>query len=495
VSEVPPVHVLFWFDVEDYLTPESDDALLGLLDCFERQGVQGTWKVVAEKARVLEERGREDVIRALQRQDIGYHTDTHSQHPVLAEYLRSAGWEDGVEEIIRRERPGYEDTVRILGPSSTFGQAGGSWAPQIYPFMRDAGIPLFMDEASHIGLDGAPFWYCNVPHINRLETRVTRMDFEAGEEGLRQGIGRFDEIHRDVVDDGGGLISIYYHPCEFATLAFWDGVNFARGQQPPRPQWKPAPLRGAQQMAAGLELFDRYLGHVVAQPGVEVLTGRQLLNLLPDNAADRVFSIAELADMLTFSSGAIEHRFVDADTVLAPSEIFALVVEALLQIMLTITDEETENSADTALDLTQMRVVVGQDTPLGPVRRQATTLQPDAPLASDQLLEAAIDVDRYLQHHGRMPDAIWLGSEAIAPADFLITAADLLRKMAAAQRSRQVTLPSTIPLRTGHLDSERHVHDDVWNWVVFAKDFDAPGLIELARLQAWTLKPALLHYG
>ena len=118
MSEVPPVHVLFWFDVEDYLTPESDDALLGLLDCFERQGVQGTWKVVAEKARVLQERGREDVIRALQRQDSGYHTDTHSQHPVLAEYLRSAGWEDGVEEIIRRERPGYEDTVRILGPVS-----------------------------------------------------------------------------------------------------------------------------------------------------------------------------------------------------------------------------------------------------------------------------------------------------------------------------------------------------------------------------------------
>ncbi|MEC8933075.1 MAG: hypothetical protein VYB08_16750 [Candidatus Latescibacterota bacterium] len=232
MSEVPPVHVLFWFDVEDYLTPESDDALLGLLDCFERQGVQGTWKVVAEKARVLEERGREDVIRALQRQDIGYHTDTHSQHPVLAEYLRSAGWEDGVEEIIRRERPGYEDTVRILGPSSTFGQAGGSWAPQIYPFMRDAGIPLFMDEASHIGLDGVPFWYCNVPHINRLETRVTRMDFEAGEEGLRQGIGRFDEIHRDVVDDGGGLISIYYHPCEFATLAFWDGSTSPAANNP-----------------------------------------------------------------------------------------------------------------------------------------------------------------------------------------------------------------------------------------------------------------------
>ena len=94
------VYTLFWFDVEDYLTPESDDALKGLLEVFEACGVQATWKMVAEKARVLEERGRSDIIRLLQRQDIGYHTDNHSQHPVLAEYLADAGWEDGVEEVM-----------------------------------------------------------------------------------------------------------------------------------------------------------------------------------------------------------------------------------------------------------------------------------------------------------------------------------------------------------------------------------------------------------
>ena len=34
--------VLFWFDVEDYITPESDDALKGLLEIFESHGVQGS---------------------------------------------------------------------------------------------------------------------------------------------------------------------------------------------------------------------------------------------------------------------------------------------------------------------------------------------------------------------------------------------------------------------------------------------------------------------
>jgi hypothetical protein len=483
-----PVHVLFWFDVEDYLTPESDDALLGLLECFERHGVQATWKVVAEKARVLEERGRSDIIRALQRQDIGYHTDNHSQHPVLAEYLRDAGWDDGVEEIIRRERPGYEDTVRILGPSSTFGQAGGSWAPQLYPFMRDAGIGLFMDEASHVGLDGAPFWYCNVPHINRLEGRVTRTAFDRGDEGLTEGIEHFDAIHRDVAEDGGGLISIYYHPCEFATLAFWDGVNFARGQQPPRADWKPAPLRGAQEMAAGLEVFDRYLAHIVAQPGIEVVTGRQVLNLLPDQAADRLFTFTELADLLTFTDGAIEHRFVDAQTTLAPSEIFSLVVEALLQILMTV----AEDGADVPLDLTQIQMAVEEDTPLGPVRRQESAIEAGTAIDMDLFLEGAVDARQYLQHHDRMPDAVWLGSQPLSPADFLATAADLLRKLNSASQSRPVSLPTSILISRGQLASERHIREDVWGWVIFPKGFDAPHLLELARLQTWTLKPAIL---
>ena len=105
-------YTLFWFDVEDYITPASDEALKGLLEIFEAQGVQATWKLVGEKARVLAARGRSDIIRLLQRQDIGYHTDNHSQHPVLAEYLRDMGWEDGVAEVRRLEAPGYRDLVR-----------------------------------------------------------------------------------------------------------------------------------------------------------------------------------------------------------------------------------------------------------------------------------------------------------------------------------------------------------------------------------------------
>ena len=470
--------VLFWFDVEDYITPESDDALKGLLEIFEAHGAQATWKLVAEKARVLEARGRTDIIRLLQRQDIGYHTDTHSVHPVLAEYLRDMGWEDGVQEVFRREATGYRDLIRICGPASTFGQAGGSWAPQIYPVLQELDIPLFMDEASHVGLDGEPFYYCRTLHINRMEDRTTRMSFRHGDEGLEEGKRRF----ADICGGGeGGLVSIYYHPCEWATHGFWDGVNFGRGANPPRSEWKPAPLRTQKEMRAGLELFSRYLGYVKDYPGVEIITGRQVVNALPDDTGDLHIDLEELAQIIDFPDGAISYCRLQ-DCSLSPSELFCMVAEGLL---LCLNDGEEQSGHGGHLH-------TPTPTPYGPTRRISSSPRPGTPLSSAALFEGAADALQFIEVHERLPDCVWLGSQRLAPADFLVTAAELLRGVAAA-RGAGGSIPDSIPLRTGSLDLERQIADSPWGWVIFPPDFEAPGILELARLQTWTLKPALLQ--
>lgn len=122
-TEEAPVLVSFWFDTEDYLLPASDDAAMRLARIFESQGVRATFKVVGEKARVLRERGRADVIAALGRHDIGYHTDFHSVHPTPSEYSRDLGWEEGVEEFLRREGQGLRDVAEIFGRASGAGSS------------------------------------------------------------------------------------------------------------------------------------------------------------------------------------------------------------------------------------------------------------------------------------------------------------------------------------------------------------------------------------
>jgi hypothetical protein len=457
-------YALFWFDVEDYITYESDDALMGLLDIFEVQGVQATWKVVGEKARSLQERQRRDIIRLLQSQDLGYHTDTHSQHPVLAEYLEHLGWEDGIAEAARRETPGYEDLCRIIGPSSTFGQAGGSWAPHIAPLMRRWDIPLFMDEAGHIGLDGGPFWYGGVLHVNRLEERCTRMAFEAGAAGLEAGNKAFDALAAK-----GGLVSIYYHPCEFATHAFWDGVNFANGANPPSNQWRQAPIRTPDERRQGLAYFASYLRHIRQSPETEILSGRQLIGLLPDLAAGQAYSAKQIAAWTAFADGGISYTTTDELT-LSPAELFHLTVHTLTALV-------DGDATDQVLA-----------SPDGPTRRVVSSLPEGTSLNANALLNACRDLRDFLAIHLRLPDAVHLGVERLSPADFLLSAADLLRT-----RLVRGSFPDSVSLRRGQLALEHHVRADSWDWPIFPAGFKGERLIELARLQTWTLKPALLR--
>src|SRR6266403_482142 len=82
-----PVYVVLWFDTEDYIEPAADDAALRIANDLTGMGVRATFKVVGEKARVLESRGRKDVVHALAAHNIGYHSNFHSIQPVPAVYL------------------------------------------------------------------------------------------------------------------------------------------------------------------------------------------------------------------------------------------------------------------------------------------------------------------------------------------------------------------------------------------------------------------------
>jgi len=134
------VYVVLWFDTEDYILPESDDAAKRLATFLTEQGIQATFKVVGEKARARSSDATAPTsIAALQKHAIGYHANTHSQHPTPAEYESLLNWETGVAEFTRRERPGYDDVQRIFKQKpccyGTAGQlvgaAGVSFAGQL----------------------------------------------------------------------------------------------------------------------------------------------------------------------------------------------------------------------------------------------------------------------------------------------------------------------------------------------------------------------------
>src|SRR5262249_52777677 len=162
---------------------------------------RATFKVVGEKARTLERRKRTDVIAALKKHEIGYHSNWHSTQPTPAMYLSPLGWDEGVSEFDRREGPGRADVQRIFGAApSCYGQPGSSWGPQSYGAMKKWGMKVYLDAGQHVALDGKPCYYAGVFNLYQLRHQ-TRADLNKPEL-LEKARVRFGEARKALLAEG-----------------------------------------------------------------------------------------------------------------------------------------------------------------------------------------------------------------------------------------------------------------------------------------------------
>ncbi len=472
---VAPVYVILWFDTEDYILPQDDDAAKRLAEMLTTLGVRATFKVVGEKARVLEARGRRDVIAALKRHDIGYHSNTHSQQPTIAVYLQNAGWDEGRAEFFRRESQGAPDVERIFVVKvDAYGQPGSAWAPQAYPALHDMDIGMYLDEADHVGIDDQPFYYGGMLNVFKMRSNLARMNLSGGA-SLAEGKTRFTTAYDALRAKGGGTISIYYHPNEWVQTEFWDAVNFTHGANPPPDQWKRPGTRPPAETEQAFKDFEQYVRFMKDLPGVRFVTATELMNIYEDAAMTRSFSAAELVTLARPLQDEITFQRFDRYAVSA-ADAFGLLTAALA------------NFADGHGVPGQSRVT----RLYGPAR---TYIAPIGSAHSSQFAWSAFaaavrDTRDFYTKAGRVPDEIWIGPESLAPADYLAMVARVFDEVVSTGHA-----PAVVERRAGRFTADRYVAQDapaLWGWIIFPEGFHAPHLMELARLQAWTLKPAVL---
>ena len=444
-----PVYVMLWFDTEDYIEPSSDDAALRLAKDLTGLGVRATFKVVGEKARVLQQRGRTDVIRALRQHDIGYHSDNHSIQPTPSVYLREMGWLDGAAEFERREGRGVADIKRIFGMTpSCYGQPGSSWGPQSYRALRRMGIPMYLDEGTQVGLNAQPFWFGGLLNVFQMQRFLIRPELN-DDSKLPLTFARFDEVAAELRAKGGGVISSYYHPNEFVTTEFWDGVNFAQGASRERSDWQRPKTRTPEESERCYRVLTAYVKHALAVPGVKFVTARELPRLYapPVNPqpADRVAAAQQLRRGITFLT--------------------------------------TQNGAYSPAELLQTLLGMKPMAVEGPSARVESTLR-SSDISKPMFERARVDAVNFIEQNGRLPSEVWIGSQRLSLADFAATLAANAGSTAAA-----------VTTQKGNLEIEKYISNDPvksFQWAIHPVGFSAPGLLELARLQAWTLKPAVL---
>lgn len=467
------LYVFLWFDTEDYISPESDDAAKRIADFLSQQGVRATFKVVGEKARALERRHRSDVIRALARHEIGYHSNTHSRHPTVAEYESTLDWESGAEEFDRRERAGFNDLRRIFGQvPSCYGQPGNSWAPQPYVTLKRWGVTVYLDEGAHVGLNGKPFWYAGLLNIfNTVEGPELRPN--ADWSNLAEAKAKFQGFYlRAISRPEGGVLSLYFHPTELIHREFWDAVNFAHGANPPPEEWKQPPLNTPEVTERAFKYFEGLVATMKSFPQVEFVTASDGLGLFKDRAQNHVFSKKELGSIAGQVTPEVTFQ-VHEEYALSASEVFALLTEFVARVA-------TKRASEP---------IVLHGTPYGP----SSEAPGGAPLEVlwSQFSRTVQDVADFLDKRGRIPDVVWFGSSSVTPERYLFALARVSEMLLVKGEP-----PDRVVVPPARLAAAQFIADDspgIWNWVIFPAGFHSEKLMKLAKLQSWTLKPARMH--
>ncbi|MFL5244167.1 MAG: polysaccharide deacetylase family protein [Gemmataceae bacterium] len=465
------VYVVLWFDTEDYILPASDDAALRVADFLSKEDIRATFKVVGEKARTLERRKRDDVIKALKNHEIGYHSNYHSVQPTPAQYLDELGWDEGVAEFDRREKPGLEDVKRIFGVAPTcYGQPGSSWAPQTYGALRQWGMEVYLDAGSHVSLEDKPHYYCGVLNLYKL-AHLIRADIKNPGD-LDKANDRFAEARKALLAEGGGVVSIMYHPCEFVHKEFWDGVNFRNGANPPRDKWKLPPMKTADESRAAYQVFESYIRFIKRFPDVRFITASEAAVLYRDKARGRKFSLDELkAIALALKDRASYFKTPD----------FSLSAGESLCLLNQYVSAKAAGRDVESLELKR--------SPYGPTSGNAA-LEHGVETDDSQFTRTASQVDEYLTKHDRLPGTVWLGSVGVPPEDYLPALANVALELLDGN-----PVPKKIEVKPGVLVPGKFVASDdpkLWSWVIFPPGFRAARLMALAKKQAWTIKPALL---
>jgi len=477
VDPAAPVYIVLWFDTEDYMLPASDDAAMRIADFLTRQGVRATFKVVGEKARVLEQRQRTDVIAALARHEIGYHSNTHSQQPTPAVYESVLDWESGQEEFDRRERPGFDDLSRIFGrPPSCYGQPGVSWAPQAYPTLKKWGVNVYLDDGEQVQLDGKPFWYgglLNIFHIDAGRQLEQNSDWS----NLETAKANFKALYTQMsAEPPGGVVSFMFHPTELISEVFWDAVNFAQGANPPRSEWKIQAERSPAQREQAFRYFEGLISYAKSFPGVRFVTASEAYVLFRDKAQGRVFTAQELLRVASQVKTGITFQ-VHEDYSLSASDTFSL----LNSLVAGFVCHGSIQGATLA------------ETPYGPASQAygLTMAEGVTEIGWSQFSRTSIDVSEFLARRRSIPNAVWFGSTAVAPEAYLLALANAAQALVSGGRP-----PDSVTVLPAELAAARWVAKDspsIWEWPIFPPGFHSAHLMELARLQAWTIKPAVVE--
>ncbi len=440
--------IIFSFDTEDFVSPHSDDMVRSLAETLTRNALKGSFCMVAWRARALVERGRTDVLDALSKNEIAFHSTWHSFHPTIAEYLDELGWKKGLRRFLAREGEGADEVRRIFGreflPAAV--PPGFSWGPQgIYGYAL-LGVPIFAGSFL-TPPKGQPVWYCNSLNLD-YNLYLDRFFKEGAEADLERKLDEMSDCE---------LVVTCNHPTILRHEKFWDAVNFRGKNLHPRGEEEIPPLLPDSTVERVLKTFDYFLKAVLRRPEYEPTTYAELWRLYSEGplglSADDLRRAAE-ATVEKLDCCRLDGK------VLSPAECASALIAA------------------------GAREFKGESFP---VRRLLGPIEESRPSGAKE-----VERGRLVEACRRLLRANETNLPASVDCGSVLSLAEFVRALAegvlSSERAVRVPRGKELP-DTASFPGLENLHFKK-TWSIFPESFEGTELVRLARLQSWGLKPA-----
>ena len=462
------MYVTFVFDVEDYITPAEDgldDILKMLADVMTEERVSGTFFVIGEKLRCLRDRGRQDVIEAMARHDMGSHVNMGSIHPTLTERLEKADWADGCARMAADELAGIDEMAEIAGRSMTsLARHGGAFGPQLLAMLAGRKLPYVYSPAWLPGHNVT--WYGNTLNFGHAfgvfqEAYHSREAFLKAEKAFLD----LTKTHR-----GRDWLAIFNsHPCRIKTETFWDRNYYAGVNTPPN-EWQTPPFYPSFSMERVRENWAFHCGRVGENADLQLATIGELAQTFGTQAeaADRA-EIQHLAEMAADQQAPFHtDRFSAAE-----------VLDSLARATVHL-------AAEGALPERLERREVFGPTQLPPSVPTAKRLEPQAILRLARGIATSIGVT------GRVPSRVRCGEGTLGSAGEVGagSAVGVLGQTVCRGDASATLAPQPAP---PYPKEAADIAPDVMkckSWACHRQDLDMAEISRGAALLTWTLKPA-----
>jgi hypothetical protein len=219
------------------------------------------------------------------------------------------------------------------------------------------------------------------------------------------------------------------------------------------------PTKSPEEQEQAFKAFEAFLDHIARHAGVRVVTAREIPSLYPDRAYSSPLTQKDVRAIAEAFGKRLS--YVDLGTRIV-------------------------SAGEGLLALSQFARARAR---VGPIRSNWSRLRSrfapqrfmrEGSFRWEAIRQAAQELMDITHQTKQLPTVVWVAGQPLRPEDFAVT-------LASAVTSDRYE--GDVPLRQGELEAREFIANDspgLWGWVIFPKDFNAPHMMELAKLQAWT---------